>query len=115
MFIYIGITKGGKIKIGKTTNIARRTSQIKLQAKSYKQKYVYNFDIVDDSDLTALEDIIRAELAKLQFNNRNIKRFGNDWAKCSKYSIAKAHIETVTTNFEKWLDSTELKYTKVAQ
>lgn len=115
MYIYIGITKGGKIKIGKTTNIARRTSQIKLQVKSYKQKYVYNFDIVDDSDLTALEDIIRAELAKLQFANRNIKRVGNDWAKCSRYDIARKHIDTVVTNFENWLNNTELKYTKVAQ
>lgn len=115
MYIYIGITKNGKIKIGKTTNIARRTNQIKLQAKSYKQKYIYEFDVIDDSDLTALEDIIRAELAKLQFANRNIKRVGNDWARCTKYNIAKEHIETVIANFEKWLSGTELKYTRVAQ
>lgn len=114
MYIYIGLTKGSKIKIGKTTNIARRTNQIKLKAKSYVQKYVYEFDLVDDSDLTALEDIIRAELAKLQFSNRNIKRFGNDWAKCSKHSIAKQHLETVAQNFEMWLQGTELKYNRVA-
>lgn len=115
MYIYIGITKNGKIKIGKTTNITRRTNQIKLKAKSYCQKYVYEFDLVDDSDLTALEDIIRAELAKLQFSNRNIKRVGNDWAKCSKHSIAKAHLETVVANFDNWLNSTDLQYKKVAQ
>lgn len=115
MYIYIGINKGGKIKIGQTKNIDRRTYQIQRLTKSYSQKYIFKFDIVDDSDLTALEDIIRAELSKLQFSNRNIKRFGNDWAQCSKHSIAKAHLETVVAQFELWLQSTDLQYEKVAQ
>ena len=115
MHIYIGQTRNGKIKIGSTTKIDRRTKQIKQANKSYKQKYVYEFQIVDKSDLIALEDIIRAEMAKLQFANHNIKRFGNDWSKCSNNATATMHIETIVNAFDNWLKDTNLKYIKVAQ
>ena len=117
MYIYIGSNhnKHCKIKIGKTENIKRRSTQIKVNNKSFKLHYYYKMDVVNDSQLTALEDVIRGYLAQLQFTHiGKIERQGNDWARVTNQTTANEFIEIIIKRYEQFCIDNNISFTKVA-
>jgi hypothetical protein len=115
MYIYIGSNhnKYCKIKIGKTENIKRRLAQIKGNNKSFQLHYYYKMDVVNDSQLRALEDIIRGYLAQLQFTYiGKIERLGNDWARVTNQNTANEFIEIISKKYEQFCIDNNIGFTK---